>query len=92
MGLPELFVAGLVAGVSAINSGVPIAVWLRTREGRFLLVSGASLCLMVLGILWAWAEVPSSFTPVPTVPIGILLLTLSAAVLLLAASLWPRHT
>lgn len=91
MGLPELFVAGLLAGVSAVNSGVPIGVWMRTRDGRFLLVSGASLCLMALGILWAWAEIPSGAAPVPTAPIGVLLLALGAAVFLLAASLWPHH-
>jgi hypothetical protein len=90
--LEELFAAVLLAGVSCVNAAIPAGAWGRSRDGRFLLLAGANGVLAVLGALWAWAELPFSAPgwASPTLPIE--LVVLLAAFLLLATTLWPRHT
>lgn len=91
MGLPELFLAVLVAGISCVNTGVPAAAFLRSRDGRFLVVAAANGVLALLGALWTWGELPLDppSWSVPNLPV--LGLALLVAVLFLATSLWPRH-
>lgn len=58
VGLPELFLAVLVAGLSSINLALPLSAWRRSDEPRFLAVGAANGALVVLGILWTWGELP----------------------------------
>ena len=91
VGLAELFVAVLVAGVSCVNAGVPTGAFLRSRDGRFLFLAAANALLALLGVLWTWGELPLSppSWAVPNLPV--LSLVLLVTLLLLATTLWPRH-
>ncbi len=92
MVLPELFVAVVVAGISAINAAIPAAAWNRSRDGRFLLLASANLVLAALGTVWAWGELPPLHPPswaTPALPTELILLV--GAVLLLATTVWPRR-
>ncbi len=91
MGLPELFVAVLMAGVSCVNAAVPTGAYLRSRDGRFLGLASANGVLALLGALWTWGELPLGppSWAIPTLPI--LVLALLVTLLLLATTLWPRH-
>jgi len=91
MGLVELFVAVLIAGVSVVNAAVPLAAWVRAHDGRFLLLVGANAMLAVLGAVWIWGELPVSAPSYATVGLPILGIVLLATLLLLATSLWPRR-
>jgi len=91
VGLPELFVAVLLTGVSIVNASIPAAVWSRSRDGRFLLLSGANLTLGALGAAWTWGELPLNPPTWTGVELPVLLLGLLAALFLLAATLWRRH-
>lgn len=91
MGLLELFVAVLIAGVSCINLGLPALVWRRSGDARFLLLAGANLVLALLGAVWAWGQLPvdpPAWTGGTLAALGLVLLV---ALLLLASTLWPRR-
>ncbi|MCI4352172.1 MAG: hypothetical protein L3K14_02125 [Thermoplasmata archaeon] len=92
MGLPELFVAALITGLSAINAVVPLGAWSRTRDPRLLLVAGANGCLLLVGALWAWGQLPGGPTEFGTPSWPILILALGVALLLLGTALVPRRT
>jgi hypothetical protein len=91
VGLTELFVAVLVTGISLANSGVPVGAFLRSHDGRFLVLASANGGLALLGALWTWGELPLGppSWAVPNLPV--LSLTLLVTLLLLATTLWPRH-
>jgi len=91
VGLVELFVAVLVTGISCVNAGVPTGAFLRSRDGRFLVLAGANGVFALLGALWTWGELPLNppSWAVPNLPV--LALALLVALLLLATTLWPRH-
>ncbi|HKN06128.1 MAG TPA: hypothetical protein VJ021_00795 [Thermoplasmata archaeon] len=91
MGLVELFVAVLVTGISCVNAGIPTGAFVRSQDGRFLVLAGANALLALLGALWTWGELPLNAPSwaVPNLPV--LALTLLVALLLLATTLWPRH-
>lgn len=91
MGLVELFVAALIAGISLVNATVPIAAWLRAHDGRFLMLAGANAFLALVGALWTWGELPGSPPSYTAVQLPILAFVLLVTVLLLASTLWPRH-
>lgn len=91
MGLPELFVAGLIAGLSAVNAALPIAAWARLRDPRFLLLGGASLGLLAVGLIWTWGQLPDSPPSYATAELPVLLLVLLIVVLLLGSTLVPRR-
>jgi hypothetical protein len=91
VGLPELFVAVLIAGVSLINAAPPAAAYLRSRDPRFVLLSAGHGVLALLGALWTWGELPPLAPPSwAAAPFPILLLVLVVALLFLATSVWPR--
>jgi hypothetical protein len=92
MGLPELFVAALIAGISLVNTVVAAGAWSRARDPRLLLVTGANIGLALVGLLWAWGQFPggpSEFVA-PSWPILILVLVVSFC--LLGTALLPRRT
>ena len=91
MGLLELFLAAVLAGASAVGSAVPMAAWARTRDGRFLLVAGANLALLALGLLWVWGQLPDRASPATAVSLPALALATAAALLLLATGLVRRR-
>jgi hypothetical protein len=91
VGLAELFVAVLIVGVSAVNTGLPLAVWTRVRDGRFLLLAAASAVLALLGAVWTWGQLPLNPPSFATVQLPVLLIVFLAVLLLLASTLWPRH-
>ena len=90
MALLELFVAVLVAGVSVLNTALPIATWARSHDGRFLLVAGSSGLFAVLAGLWVWGQLPLDPPGFAEVGLPVLVLALGAVVLLFGATLWPR--
>ena len=90
MGLLELFVAVLIVGISAINAAVPLAAWRRAGDGRFLLLSGASLAFGLLGLIWTWGTLPLGPPEYAEAELPVLLVALLAVLLLLVSSLWPR--
>ena len=92
MGLVELFVAVLIAGVSCINAAPPAAAWSRARDGRFLWLAGANAGLALLGAVWAWGELPWSPPAWAATSLPILSLVFVVALLFLVTTLWPRRT
>lgn len=92
MGLPELFVAALITGLSAVNTIVPLGAWSRARDPRLLLVAGANAGLLVVGALWAWGQLPGGPAEFGSPSWPVLLLALAVAVLLLGTALLPRRT
>jgi len=92
MGLPELFVAALISGLSVINAVVPLGAWSRTRDPRLLFVASANGCLLVLGLLWAWGELPGGPSAFANPSWPVLILVLATALLLLGTALLPRRT
>lgn len=91
MGLLELFVAVLIAGVSLVNAAVPLAAWRRAHDGRFLFLVGANALLALLGAVWIWGELPGSPPSYTSVGLPVLGIVLLATLFLLATSLWPRR-
>ncbi len=91
MGLPELFLAVLIAGVSATNAAIPTGVFVRLRDGRFLLLAGANAVFAVLGGVWAWGQLPVSAPSWTGAGLPVLGIALVVSLLLLATTLWPRH-
>jgi len=91
VGLTELFVAVLIAGISCVNGAIPVAAWSRSRDGRFLLLAAANAGLIVLGGEWAWAQLPTGAPAWTATSLPSELVVLGVVLLLLAATLWPRH-
>jgi len=91
MGLVELFVAVLIAGVSVVNAGVPLAAWWRAHDQRFLCLVGANALLALLGGIWAWGQLPVSPPSYASAALPVLLVALLATLLFLATSLWRRR-
>jgi len=92
MGLPELFAAALISGLSVINAVVSLGAWSRARDPRLLLVASANGCLLVLGLLWAWGQFPAGPSEFADPSWPVLILVLAAALLLLGTALLPRRT
>jgi hypothetical protein len=92
MSLPELFVAALVAGISVINSVVALGAWSRARDPRLLLVAGANVSLLVVGLLWSWGQLPGGPAEFASPSWPVLLLVLVVALFLLGTALLPRRT
>ncbi len=92
MGLAELFLAVVIVGISLVNAALPLAVWRRSHDGRFLFLAGGSLGLALLGAVWTWGELPFAAPPETTASIPVLGIVLGTAVLLLAATLFPRRS
>lgn len=89
--LVDLFLAGLIAGVSILNAALPAAAWGRSRDARFGLLAAANVGLAALGGVWVWGELPVA-PPGWTVPAGPTeLLVAAVALLLLATTVWPRR-
>jgi hypothetical protein len=91
VGLAELFVAVLIVGVSAVNASLPVAAWTRAHDARFLILAAANAVLAVLGAVWAWGQLPVGPPSFTAVQLPVLAVALVATLLLLAATLWPRH-
>ncbi len=91
MGLALLFVTALIAGLSLVNVTVAGAAWSRARDPRLLLVAGANTGLFLVGLLWAWGQVPSGPSEFATPSWPIVLLVLLVTVLLLGTALIPRR-
>jgi hypothetical protein len=92
VGLAELFVAVLIAGISLVNAAVPAAAWSRSRDSRFLLLAGANMGLAALGLVWTWGQLPWDPPAWAAVQLPVLGLALLVTLLLLATTLWPRRT
>ena len=91
MGLLELFVAVLVAGVACVNAAPPTAAWGRSRDPRFLLLAAGHAGLAVLGGIWAWGELPYGAPGWASAPGPVLGLALLVVLLFLTTTLWPRR-
>ena len=91
MALLELGLALVICVAAAVGSAVPIGAFDRTRDPRFLLVAGAQLSLLVLGLLWLWGQLPGRGSSVTDVSASALALAALVAVLLLATALVPRR-
>ena len=91
MGLLELFLAVLVVGLSATNAAIPLVAWGRTRDPRFLLLVGANACLLGLGLLWTWGELPFSPPAFTAVSLPVLSLATIAVLFLLGTVLLRRR-
>jgi hypothetical protein len=91
VGLTELFIAVLIAGISCINLALPALVWHRSGDGRFLALAGANGVLAVLGAVWTWGQLPVDPPGWTGASIASLGLVLIVALLLLVSTLWPRR-
>jgi hypothetical protein len=91
VGLVELFVAVLIAGVSLVNLAVPAAAYARLRDVRFLLLAAGNGFFAVLGGVWIWGELPVGAPGSASGSLPVLGLALAVVLLLLASSLWPRR-
>lgn len=92
MGLEELFVAVLIVGISCVNAALPAAAWWRSKDGRFLFLSGANVGLALLGLVWTWGQLPWNPPSWASAEAPVLLLVLAVTLLLLATTLWPRRS
>jgi hypothetical protein len=91
VGLVELFVAVLIAGISCINLALPAIAFQRSGDGRFLALSGANAVLALTGVLWAWGQLPFDPPAWTGTSLPILGLVLFVALLLLVSTLWRRR-
>lgn len=91
MGLAELFVAVLIAGVSSINAAMPAGAYARSHDARFLFLAASNATLALLGALWAWGELPVAPPSWTGATLPILFLVLIVTLLFLAATVWPRR-
>ncbi len=91
VGLPELFVAVLIVGISCVNAAMPTGAYLRSRDGRFLVLASANAGLALLGVLWTWGELPLNPPSWIVGSLPLMILVLLVDLLLLATTLWPRH-
>jgi hypothetical protein len=92
VGLPELFTAVLIVGISCVNAGPPAAAWARSGDARFGLLAGANAVLALLGALWVWGELPVSPPSWTGAQLPVLGVALLVTLLLLATTLWPRRS
>lgn len=92
MGLSELFVAALVAGISVVNVAVAMGAWSRARDPRLVLVAGGNASLLGVGLLWVWGQLPGGPTEFAAPSWPVLLLLLAATLFLLGTALLPRRT
>ena len=92
MGLLELFVAGLIAGISLINAIVAGGAWSRARDPRLLFVAGANAGLLVVGLLWVWGQFPGGPAEFAAPSWPVLILVLVVTLFLLGTALMPRRT
>lgn len=92
MGLLELFVAVLIAGISVINTVVALGAWSRARDPRLLLVTGANIGLVLVGLFWAWGQFPGGPSEFAAPSWPILILVLVVSLFLLGTALLPRRT
>jgi hypothetical protein len=92
MGLPELFVAVLIAGISIVNAVVALGAWSRARDPRLLLVAGANGSVLLVGLLWAWGQFPGGPSEFAAPSWPVLILVLVASLFLLGTALLPRRT
>jgi hypothetical protein len=92
MSLAELFVAALIAGVSVVNSVVALGAWSRARDPRLLLVAGANLSVLLVGLLWGWGQLPGGPAEFANPSWPVLILLLVTALFLLGTALLPRRT
>jgi hypothetical protein len=92
MGLLELFVAALIAGISVVNVVVAVGAWSRARDPRLLLVAGANSGLVLVGLLWAWGQFPGGPSEFAAPSWPILILALLVSLFLLGTALLPRRT
>lgn len=91
VGVAELFVAVLVAGVGLLNAGLPLAAWTRSHDSRFLLLAGSNVALAALGAVWLWGQLPVSPPAFAHAELPVLSIALVVVLLGLAATLWPRR-
>jgi len=91
MALGELLLSLVVAVASAVGSMVPVAAWSRTKEPRFLLVAGASLCLLALGVIWAYGQAVAGAPSYAHASLATMGLVALAALLWLLSGLVPRR-
>ncbi len=66
--------------------------WSRARDPRLLLVAGANVSLLIVGLLWAWGEFPGGPAAFATPSWPVLILVLVATLFLLGTALLPRRT
>jgi predicted lysophospholipase L1 biosynthesis ABC-type transport system permease subunit len=92
MGLVELFVAALIAGLSVINAAVAVGAWTRARDARLWFVAGANLSLLLVGLFWAWGQLPGGPSEFAAPSWPVLILVLIATLFLLGTALLPRRT
>ena len=92
MGLPELFVSALIAGLSVVNAIVALGAWTRARDPRLLLVAGANVSLLIVGLLWAWGQLPTGPSEFAAPSWPVLILALVTTLFLLGTALLPRRT
>ncbi len=92
MGLEELFVSVLIAGLSLVNATVAGAAWTRARDPRLLLVAAANVALLAVGALWAWGQLPGGPSEFATPSWPVLLLVLLGTLLFLGTALVPRRS
>jgi hypothetical protein len=92
MGLLELFVAALIAGISVVNVVVAVGAWSRARDPRLLLVAGANSGLVLVGLLWGWGQFPGGPSEFAGPSWPILILVLLVSLFLLGTALLPRRT
>ena len=92
MGLAELFVAVVIAGISCVNAAPPALAWSRSRDGRFLFLSGANVGLATLGAVWVWGQLPVNPPEWSVAQLPVLALALLVVGLFLVTTLWPRRT
>jgi hypothetical protein len=91
VGLAELFVAVLIAGVSAINMAMPAGAYARAHDPRFLFLAASNGMLALLGAVWTWGELPVGPPSWTGATLPILALVLIVTLLFLAATVWPRR-
>lgn len=92
MSLPELFTAALIAGFSIVNAAVALGAWSRARDPRLLFVAGVNACVLVVGLLWSWGQLPGGPVAFATPSWPVLILVLAATLFLLGTALLPRRT
>jgi hypothetical protein len=92
VGLLELFVAVLVAGISLVNAAIPLGAYTRLRDVRFLLLATGNALFAALGAVWIWGQLPVGPPGYASAALPVLLLALGVASFLLVSSLWSRRT
>jgi len=92
VGLAELFGAVVIVGISCVNAAPPALAWSRSRDGRFLFLSGANLALAALGAVWVWGQLPVDPPGWAVGQLPAVALVLVVVGLLLVTTLWPRRT